>query len=237
MSLSVFASTATGTPVFAPDQWIALGILCVVLIVEAWIDFRQLKVPNKITLPMIVAGWLYATLRGFFAPAGTGPVEMYLWPFGPDFTLPSGWADAASGLWSSFKLTILPALPLFVLWTLGGMGAGDVKMQMGFGAWLVPIYGYDKAWDIAWMGFFFAAIVGGVISALMIWWRGDFSQNRQNVQEIVGDLFKAKDLHEVAARAAARKPRMHLLPYGVPLCIGFLAWVALDYFQLAPKLW
>lgn len=228
---------ATSAPAFAPDQWIALGILCVVLIVEAWIDFRQLKVPNKITLPMIVAGWLYALLRGFFAPAGSGPVDMYLWPFGPDFSLPSGWADAAYGLWCSFKLTILPAIPLFVLWTLGGMGAGDVKMQMGFGAWLVPIYGYDKAWDLAWMGFVFAAIVGGVISLIMIWWRGDFAQNKQNVQEIVGDLFKAKDVQEIAAKAAERKPRMHLLPYGVPLCIGFLAWVILDYYHLAPKLW
>ncbi|HMP02550.1 MAG TPA: A24 family peptidase [Gemmatales bacterium] len=233
--MSLFAATAPTQ--FAPDQWVGLGILCTVLIVEAWIDLRQLRVPNKITLPMIVAGWLYALSRGFLAPTSTGPVEMFLWPFGPDFTLASGWADAAYGLWCSVKLTFLPALPLFLLWRIGGMGAGDVKMQMGFGAWLVPLYGYDKGWDIAWMGFFFAAIVGGFISALMIWWRGDFSQNKRNVQDIVGDLFKAQSVDEVARKAAERKPSMHLLPYGVPLCIGFIAYVVLDYFQMAPKVW
>jgi hypothetical protein len=34
----------------------------------------------------------------------------------------------------------------------------------------------------------------------------------------------------VAARAAERKPRMHLLPYGVPLCIGFIGYLVISGF-------
>jgi prepilin peptidase CpaA len=34
---------------------------------------------------------------------------------------------------------------------------------------------------------------------------------------------------EAAERANKRRPRWHRLPYGVPLCIGFLACLALWY--------
>ena len=30
---------------------------------------------------------------------------------------------------------------------------------------------------------------------------------------------------DVAGKAAQRKPRMHLLPYGIPLCLGFISYL------------
>ena len=30
---------------------------------------------------------------------------------------------------------------------------------------------------------------------------------------------------ETAEKAAKRKPRMHLLPYGIPLCLGFISYL------------
>jgi hypothetical protein len=47
----------------------------------------------------------------------------------------------------------------------------------------------------------------------------------QNTREIVGDLFSAGSVEEVAKRAAQRKPRLHLLPYGIPLCLGFVGYL------------
>ena len=35
----------------------------------------------------------------------------------------------------------------------------------------------------------------------------------------------AKGIGEAADKAAARKPTMHLLPYGIPLCLGFISYL------------
>ena len=50
------------------------------------------------------------------------------------------------------------------LYAIGGVGAGDVKMQMGFGAWVAPIYGWEAGFEIVLWGWIFGVIVGGVIS-------------------------------------------------------------------------
>jgi hypothetical protein len=33
----------------------------------------------------------------------------------------------------------------------------------------------------------------------------------------------------VADKAAQRKPRMHLLPYGIPLCLGFIGYLVYQH--------
>jgi prepilin peptidase CpaA len=212
----------------------AVIILCLVLLVEAYIDLLYLKVPNKITFPMILLGWLLAMIAGWAHGARLSesavPFE-FLWYF--HFELYSPLAFALDYLWSSVCLTFFGFLLLWPLYAIGGMGAGDVKMQMGFGAWVAWIYGYHAGWWIVLCAFCFAAVVGGVISALMIWWRGEFRQNIQNTKEILGDLVGSKgNVPEIAQKAAERKPRLHLLPYGVPLCIGYIAWVVIDHWNL-----
>jgi prepilin peptidase CpaA len=64
-----------------------------------------------------------------------------------------------------------------------------------------------------------------VIAVGMIIVRGRFGENLVNVQEILGDLAKAKGITEVAEKAAQRKSRLHLLPYGIPLCLGFIGYL------------
>ncbi len=182
---------------FSLDNWPVL-LLCAMLITAAVIDFWKLKVPNWLTFSMILSGWAYGLIAG-----------------------------GLSGLWASFVLTFFGLALLLPVYAIGGMGAGDVKMQMGFGAWVgaIPKYGLAGGfWVVLW-GFCIAAVVGGVIALGMMFWRGDFFRNRKNVSEIVRDWFTAGSLHTVAARAAERKPRMHLLPYGVPLCIGFVGYL------------
>src|SRR5262245_23004647 len=234
--MSLLATIPTGM------EW-AVIVLCIVLVVEAYIDLLYLKVPNKITFPMIFAGWLLALVVGWIHGSHmsqpTVPFE-FLWSF--TFDLHSPTAFALDYLWSSFCLTFLGFILLWPLYAIGGMGAGDVKMQMGFGAWISWIYGYgDGFWIVLW-GFLIAAIIGGVISAFMIWWRGEYRQNVRNVKDILGDIGQSKgNVPEIAQKAAERKPRLQLLPYGVPLCIGYLAFIVADQFgwvNLAQwKLW
>jgi prepilin peptidase CpaA len=186
---------------FSLSNWPVL-LLCAALIAAAVIDFWKLKVPNWLTFPLIVSGWVYGLGNSF-------------------------WTGDFSYLGASFALTLVGLALLLPVYAIGGMGAGDVKMQMGFGAWVGGIFGLNQGFWIVLIGFCIAAVIGGVIALGMIWWRGDFRQNRKNVAEIVGDWFGSKSVYQVAEKAHARKPRMHLLPYGVPLCIGFVGYLLL----------
>jgi prepilin peptidase CpaA len=68
-------------------------------------------------------------------------------------------------------------------------------------------------------------IIGGVIAMIMIAVRRQYRTNLANTRAIVGDVLGAKGVGEVADKAAQRKPRMHLLPYGIPLCLGFVGYL------------
>lgn len=87
-----------------------VSIFC---IVAAYIDGTQLKVPNAITFPMIIAGWLYSAYA--YGAAGEG------WYYGLMWSL----AGTAVGL-----------ACLYPFYAIGGMGGGDVKMLAAVGAWV-----------------------------------------------------------------------------------------------------
>ena len=110
------------------------------------------------------------------------------------------------------------------------MGAGDVKMQMGFGAWVGAFYGMratethpGAAWILVY-AFCLAAVIGGVLALGMIVVRGQLQRNLANTREILHDLLGAS-VKKAADGAAKRKSRMHLLPYGIPLCMGFVSYL------------
>lgn len=217
------------------ERLAAAGVLAIVMIVMAWIDLTQLKVPNRLTFPTILTGWLYALIKGAYLGSD---VTLYLPVINLDLFQLTGTAGGMiEGLWTSLGLTFYwPTLVLLVMYSVGGMGAGDVKMHMGFAAWIAAIYGWDLGVVIVVAGFLFGAIVGGVISIGMMVWRGDFSQNRKNAASIISDWFNSKSVGDVAAKAAVRKPTLQLLPYGVPLCIGYLSYLTLDFLGLSRPL-
>jgi prepilin peptidase CpaA len=192
---------------FAVESW-PLWVVSLAMVAAAVIDGWKLKVPNKLTFPLILTGW---ALGGLY--------DLGWLPVAPDTPEP-GWRFLGS-LGCSF----LGLLLLYGLYVIGGMGAGDVKMQAGFGAWIGAYYGWADGCGIVLGAFCVAVLVGGVIALAMILIRRQFAQNAQNVREILSDWFKAGSLGDVAEKAAKRKPRMHLLPYGIPLCIGFLSYV------------
>jgi prepilin peptidase CpaA len=85
-------------------------------------------------------------------------------------------------------------------------------------------------WVIFW-AFCLAVVIGGVLASIMIAVRGRLRQNLANARAIIGDLLSPTKAGTAAERAAQRKPGMHLLPYGIPLCLGFLSFLA--YFEWA----
>ena len=187
---------------FTLDNW-PLLFVCAAMIVAAIIDGWKLKVPNWLTLPLIVSGWVLGLLHSCNLLAGTGD---------------GGLLAALAGTAVGFAL-------LFPVYAIGGMGAGDVKMQMGFGSWIGAYFGLWSGLGVLWWAFAAAALIGGFIALVMIFIRRQYGRNLANTREIFGDLFASKGIGDVADKAAQRKPRMHLLPYGIPLCLGFVGYL------------
>src|SRR5262249_12449695 len=187
-----------------------LAVVCAAMILAAVIDGWKLKVPNWLTLPLVLSGWLLGLLNNF------GLLEA---------------AGFEGGLGGALAGTALGFLLLWPVYAIGGMGAGDVKMQMGFGAWIGAFYGmsatetHPGAMWIVLYAFCLAAVIGGGLALGMIALRQQFRRHLSHVRQIFGDLFTSKGVGEVADKAAQRKPRMHLLPYGIPLCLGFVAYL------------
>lgn len=218
---------------FNPEMTWLVVMLAIAMVIMAIVDFRYLKIHNVLTFPVIFSGWAFALINGWMNGAD---IEMYLptnW-IGMDklvmFELHGGWGGAVQGLWHSLGLSFLGLALLVPLYSISGVGAGDMKMQMGFGAWVAPIYGWSLGLQIVLWGFAVGVIVGGVLSVIIIWWTGSYRQNVQNTKDILSDLF-TKSFTEVNERAAARKKTLQLVPYGVPLGIGYLGYVIWEWYQ------
>jgi prepilin peptidase CpaA len=193
---------------WAGSHW-PVVVVCAGMIAAAVIDWWKFKVPNKLTFPLIISGWVLGLLNTFDVPIGGGE----------------------GGIVASLVGTFLACGLLLPMYAIGGMGAGDVKMTMGFGSWIGAYYGFGEPngmWIIVY-AFCIGAIAGGVIALGMIVVRGQYRQNMQNVREIVGDMATSSGIGEVAEKANRRRPRWHRLPYGVPLCIGFVGYLAYLY--------
>ena len=192
-------------------------LLCGGMILAAVIDGIKFKVPNWLTLSLILAGWGLGALNSLGITVGPGPVD----PAWQDLFPASGGVTAALlGSLVAFGL-------LFPVYAIGGMGQGDVKMQTGFGAWVGALYGSQEGmWTIVYAvcaGY----VIGGIMGLLMIVLRGQLHRNVSNFKEIAGDLrlLITAGPKATAQRAQQRRPTWHRLPYGIPLCIGFVGYL------------
>jgi prepilin peptidase CpaA len=102
------------------------------------------------------------------------------------------------------------------LYSIGGMGAGDVKLLAGVGAWV--------GGTITLYAFCVSAIVGGVIALLMVLFRGTWQKHYGQCLTIWNEMITIRDPEKIAAIAAERKSSMLLLPYGIPIAIGTIAY-------------
>jgi prepilin peptidase CpaA len=163
-------------------------LVSAVLAVAAIIDGRELRVPNWLTFPFALAGLAASSL-----PGGLGP------------------SSSLGGL--ALGLALL--LPLYAV---GGMGAGDVKLLAGVGAWVGPA--------IVFHAFVATVVVGAVMAAAMMVASGRLGLHVGRMARIAGEWFTIRNPAALAAIAAERKPTMTLLPYGIPMAIGTVGYFA-----------
>jgi prepilin peptidase CpaA len=172
----------------------AVWLVTVVLVVAAVIDGWKLKVPNWITFPLVISGWIYSAC---FSHA----VETW-------------WEGL---LWSLLGTCVGLAL-LLPAYAIGGMGAGDVKLLAGVGAWMWSIH---TLW-----GFAVSAIAGGIIAVVMVLVRRSWTKHKNQFWMIFTEILTVRDPEKLATIAAERKSQMLLLPYGIPLAVGTIAYFA-----------
>jgi len=106
-------------------------LLCVIALAAAWWDLRQRRIPNWLTLTAFIAGIGLHTA-----------------------------VDGTAGLSASVLGAAVGAIPFAVLYWLGGMGAGDVKLMAGVGALF--------AFPAAAHALFCIALAGGVLALVRI---------------------------------------------------------------------
>jgi len=167
----------------------SVWLVSAVLVEAAIIDGRKLKVPNWLTFHLAAGGVAYAL-----------------------------YAAGLHGLaWSLAGLALGLAL-LLPVHMIGGMGAGDVKLLAGIGAWMGP--------SIVLGSFVATVLVGGALALVMVTRSGEFIKHWAMFQTIRDEIFSIRDPSKLAAVAAARKPTMLLLPYGIPIAIGTIGYFA-----------
>ena len=134
-----------------------------------------------------------------------------------------GVSSGLVGLGSSVAGTLAAGALLLPIWMIGATGGGDVKLYAGFGAWVVPLswFGYE---NLVW-AFAISIVLGGVMALVMVWWDRSLFTNLENIREIRNDWRNSTTVEEIRAKAKACKPQLKLLPYGVPLTIGSLAYM------------
>ena len=159
----------------------------ILLVVAAVIDGWKLKVPNWITFPLVISGWIYST-------------ACFGWPG-------LGWSLVGTAVGLAL---LLPA------YAIGGMGAGDVKLLAGVGAW---VWG-----TVTFYAFCFSAIFGGVIAVAMIVYGKKLQHHKAQFWRILNEILVIRDPNELSTIAAERKSTMMLLPYGIPIAIGTITY-------------
>lgn len=168
------------------DNW-HVKLVSAVMIWAAWIDGKQLRVPNWLTFPMVLSGLIYGTCVG-------------------------GWEGLGASLLGMF-VGLITMLPIYAV---GGMGAGDVKLMAGLGAWL--------GWNVAFNAFIWTVFTGAIMAIIMVAYSGEWKKHYGQFLMIWNEWTTIRDPKKLSEIAAERKPRMYLLPYGIPMTVASIAY-------------
>lgn len=92
---------------YTVSDWILIVCLSAFTLVAAYIDYRTQRIPNKLTVPLFLLGWVY---------------QLYA----------NGWHGLLYGL-AGFAIGFGM---YFILWLIGGGGGGDAKLAGAVSVWL-----------------------------------------------------------------------------------------------------
>jgi prepilin peptidase CpaA len=182
----------------APDAWQALGLTALALLVLAALvfDLRQRRIPNALVLLALGAGLLVNLIGPEFRLQGSGLLTLNPGALGVKGAL----LGALTGL--------VVFLPFYLL---RAMGAGDVKLMAGIGAFVGPAAAIDMA--------LFILVSGGVLAAVRMVWMRKTQLVMFNVVTALSQLVPG-----TAARFDPSTQSADRMPYALGIAGGLLAY-------------
>jgi prepilin peptidase CpaA len=155
----------------------------IVVAVATFTDLRSRRIPNWLVLPFLAAGLTV-----------------------------SGWLEGWHGIEQSLMGLGLGILLFGVLFWMGGMGAGDVKLAGAIGAWIGP------------MQLFFALVVTGIVGGIMaVGWAiagGFFSDLLKGSGNLI--FGRKKGDTEPGQELTLSNPKTRKIPYAPAIALGTL---------------
>jgi prepilin peptidase CpaA len=181
-------------------QLIPASIVLAAAMVAAVMDVWKFKVYNALTFPLLLTGLVYHLIAGGM----------------------QGFMGSLTGVLAGFAV-------LFVVYTMGGVGAGDVKLMAAVGAWLgTPLTLYVFA---------ASALASGFYAVVLMLLAGSVRETWINLQVV---LFRIMALgHHLGSDVRVEDEmkradrRRRLVPFGAMVAVGFatiLAWCILTEF-------
>jgi prepilin peptidase CpaA len=165
-----------------------IGVI-VLVVTAAAIDVRTRKIPNWLTLPACLVG----IGLNFFHLGTTGLLSGLL------------------GIVTGFSL-------LALVYLLGGMGAGDVKLLSAVGAFVGPC--------LVFYAFIWMALSGGVMAVALILAKKAVVKTGQNLKLLVtGWMLGSSGRH---SNLTIQNQSLHKLTYGVAIATGTILAVLLQ---------
>ena len=171
---------------------IPLIVVAVASVVAGVIDAIRLRIPNWLTVTLLVSGLAYHGVTGGLA----------------------GLEHSVAGLMVNFLLVV-------VLYLIGAMGAGDVKLIAAIGAWLgIPGGVYVFA---------VAELMTGIYSVAAMLWQGGVRRVVVSIESLFYQLYNLAMLGrhlagiERVETVARRGDRRQLVPFAAMVALGVIA--------------
>jgi len=169
---------------------IPASIVLIAALIAAVTDVWKFKVYNALTVPLLLTGLAYHGIVGGM-PGFLGSVTGVLFGFGV----------------------------LIVIYAMGGMGAGDVKLMAAIGAWL--------GMPLTFFVFLASALASGAYALFLIVWARSLRETWINLQIVMfrimafGHHLGSDDRVESEVMRSDRHRR--LVPFGAMVAVGLVA--------------
>ena len=173
----------------APANVAAAVLLAVVLLVAAVCDWRTSRVPNALTYPAILLGLVFAVGVGW-------------------------WQGGSGGAVAELSVTLfaigLAIVPFVLIFAMGGLGGGDVKLMVALGA-------LSGDWRVVFATMVYAFVIGAVMALTIVASRGLM---RQTMHRVATAAFFGGSAAREPPAAPGEKLEGGEVPFAVAIAIG-----------------